>query len=73
MWKYAFLLSLLFQSKWWKEKQLEKMLINLCLGENSTLRGLKEWRTLLNLLFASMMDPLTFNCYLGVRFSSDRW
>jgi len=48
------------------------MSISLFLGENSLLKGLNEGKTLLSLLLESTRDPLMFNCYLSVNFSSDK-
>ena len=69
----AFLLSLLFLFIEWKEKQLGNISISLSSRENSVLKGLKEEKTLFNLLFAFTIKPLMFNCYLEVKFLSNKW
>ena len=70
----AFLLSLLFLFIEWKEKQLENISISLSSREqNSVLKGLKEEKTLFNILFAFTIEPLMFNCYLEVKFLSNKW
>ena len=70
---YAFLLSFIFLFVEWKEKQLGNISIILSPGENLVLKGLKEGKTLFNLLFASIIGPLMFNCCLRVNLLSDKW
>ena len=70
---YAFLLSLLFLFVEWKEKQLGNISIILSPGENLVLKRLKKGKTLFNLLFASTIGHLIFNCCLIVNLLSDKW
>ena len=52
-----------------KFKIKNKIKLNsLFLEENSLLKELKELKMPFSLLLASIIGPLTFNCYLGVNF-----
>ena len=67
---FAFLLFLFTK---WKEKWLWKISTSLLPRESSVLSILKKEKTLLSLLLASTIEPLTFNCCLNISLSSDRW
>ena len=70
---YALLSFLHFLFIQWKENWLGKILISLVLEENSELKESNKERIPFNLLFTLIMVSLTFNYYLGIKFSSDRW
>jgi len=70
--KYFFLVSTLFLSERWKEKQLENKLISLFPGKNLLLKGLKESKIPFNLLLTLTMGSLIFSLYLEINFSINR-
>ena len=68
---YTLIFSSIFIFIEWKEKQLGKISISLSLEENSLLKRSKDGKTLLVLLSMSTIEPLIFNCCLGVSLSND--
>ena len=71
LWMCTFLPSLLIWIGEWNEKQLEKILINLDLEENSELKELNEGKILFNLLFVLTTEHLVFNHCWDVKFLSN--